>query len=1135
MQCGGGLRRRVRQVRVAGQFGGKECPHLVEEKECNSQPCGTIDGLEWCDLTPWSNFSDCSAKCGGGIRVRDRLLIRRPLNESIECGALQQRSLCNTHPCPEDCEVSAWGPWSPCSSSCSGGIRVRTRRVLSPSRNGGRMCPPLHQWCECNLLPCPKDCRVGKWSDWSACSSWCGDGLWRRERTITQPSEFGGASCPALVEEGVCHLRDCPALCQVGDWTEWTNCTVACGSGGLMARTRKVFKAPSTAELDRLQEIGFLNGLLQRLGSDGRLLPASATGYTTAVTSLVETHSVAVDSDEDDDDIANYDSEEEEESDEPLRPHKSAFDGVESAHRAHRFVAAASTSQQPPNFVVGNVVHISHSPHLTAMVCGEMKQEATCNSQPCPIDCEVGPIDLSHPNNCQCSEECATGQRTVFRRVLRPNSNGGQQCHPLAVTVPCEARTSAVQCKYAPPRVAEPGVALSRVDLDCRVSKWSHWTPCLGGQVVAQPQYRKLVSHVLEVPKRKQKTKVVRPNSSKPTKRKEPVQPKPAVRPRAPPKAKLTPKPTPRKAKRPVISRNVTQNATAEADTVIDIKAEFEAPSPRTKSFDTVHQFTIPDVRIHKEPRRVKLSESVLEVPTVRVDKEPELHIPSVRVNAEPRSKIDIPEVRVNAEPTEAPVHLPHVRVHREAARTSTSNFTAKSTTHRSQSQLLSRGPQATSNLTSKSTTHRSQSRHSRGSQTKRSEARSTRARSTSSQSSTRSSSAPKRYRHQLNARAARRNTKSPSRTKRWVKRRMTELQKWMLRKLRQRLLRVQHAQRRSELRRRGVLHDSKLTNRVRKLQRLVRRLARLQHARKHKKSDTRSTTKNTRVTSNTRTKAQASPKKRHSKPTTTTKSRPSKARKSIKSASNVTNVTSSSNTSANSGPTIIIVNRHHHHYPSKAAPLVIVVDRKHNTTTIAKLQGQGTTSETSTASESASSSEGASSESSEATATSDPESSETSTDSSASVPTKPAPKPAPTPAPTDPTSAPAAAAQKSVVVPLHTLPPTATEVASDSANSDTKNNPTDSNSNSNSNNSNNNADNNSTVPSTAAQSASGAAANKSVTPAPTQAPSSAKQTKPAVVSSPARSCQACFAHQIKCSSFCDSGVSCSASCFLCC
>ena len=80
--------------------------------------------------------------------------------------------------CPVDCVVGPWSDWSECSETCGGGIQIRTREVLEPAQNGGAGCPTLEETRECNTDPC---CELG-WEigDWTVCSASCGSGVQTR-------------------------------------------------------------------------------------------------------------------------------------------------------------------------------------------------------------------------------------------------------------------------------------------------------------------------------------------------------------------------------------------------------------------------------------------------------------------------------------------------------------------------------------------------------------------------------------------------------------------------------------------------------------------------------------------------------------------------------------------------------------------------------------------------------------------------------------------------------------------------------------------------------------------------------------------------------------------------------------------
>ena len=48
-------------------------------------------------------------------------------------------------PCPVDCIMSDWSPWSDCSTSCETGTQMRYRHIKQIPSDGGRLCPALDQ------------------------------------------------------------------------------------------------------------------------------------------------------------------------------------------------------------------------------------------------------------------------------------------------------------------------------------------------------------------------------------------------------------------------------------------------------------------------------------------------------------------------------------------------------------------------------------------------------------------------------------------------------------------------------------------------------------------------------------------------------------------------------------------------------------------------------------------------------------------------------------------------------------------------------------------------------------------------------------------------------------------------------
>ena len=125
-------------------------------------PVGTISQTAKtdCVLTDWSQWSPCTKTCGGGIMRRSRAIIKQASNGGEPCPTiLYEEAICNALPCGtelqvSDCQMSAWSDWSECTKSCGGGTKSRRRTVLQPAYNGGKPCGVLSEEVECNTNSC---------------------------------------------------------------------------------------------------------------------------------------------------------------------------------------------------------------------------------------------------------------------------------------------------------------------------------------------------------------------------------------------------------------------------------------------------------------------------------------------------------------------------------------------------------------------------------------------------------------------------------------------------------------------------------------------------------------------------------------------------------------------------------------------------------------------------------------------------------------------------------------------------------------------------------------------------------------------------------------------------------------------
>ncbi|XP_053409281.1 thrombospondin type-1 domain-containing protein 7A-like isoform X2 [Mercenaria mercenaria] len=244
---GTGQRYRTRKVLTEVRGRGNMCPHLSETQTCDPQPCfhwNMTVGL--CQLLN----PNTSPPCGLGTAYRtiscvNKLGLRVADSKCEELSEMPSiKEDCNI-PCPRDCILSKWSPWSQCPNLCQEGgstdapIQTRERTILAQSGPGGAPCPPNRQLTEIKTCPTVIECAVYVWQTdpWSPCAPresgvQCGPGIQQREVGCysLQGQMVNDIRCTLKVKPPAkqsCEVA-CPVNCEVTEYSDWSQCSASC-------------------------------------------------------------------------------------------------------------------------------------------------------------------------------------------------------------------------------------------------------------------------------------------------------------------------------------------------------------------------------------------------------------------------------------------------------------------------------------------------------------------------------------------------------------------------------------------------------------------------------------------------------------------------------------------------------------------------------------------------------------------------------------------------------------------------------------------------------------------------------------------------------------------------------------------
>lgn len=109
---------------------------------------------------------------------------------------------------------------------------------IEPVGNGTE-CESSVETQECNSNECDIDCEMGEWSEWTECDKSCDSGQQVRSRDVMVQPSGNGAQCELDRETQECNTDPCDVDCKMGDWSDWTECSQTCGRG-FQGRSREI-------------------------------------------------------------------------------------------------------------------------------------------------------------------------------------------------------------------------------------------------------------------------------------------------------------------------------------------------------------------------------------------------------------------------------------------------------------------------------------------------------------------------------------------------------------------------------------------------------------------------------------------------------------------------------------------------------------------------------------------------------------------------------------------------------------------------------------------------------------------------------------------------------------------------------